>query len=87
MSDFFKPPASAKAQLTPFKAEIDANDIQDFKKLLALSKIGPAVYENQQSDRRYGMTRDWLIRAKQYWETSYDWYVMPDSNNPRIVRS
>lgn len=73
MSDFSKPPSNASVQPKPFRAEIDASAIQDLKRLLALSKIGPATYENQQSDRRFGMTREWLSKAKQHWETSYDW--------------
>lgn len=77
MSDFSKPPSTAKVQPKPFKAEIDANAIQSMKHLLAHSKLGPVTYENQQSDRRFGMTRDWLSKAKQHWETTYDWYIDP----------
>lgn len=73
MSDFSKLPSNAKVQPKPFKAQIDQDAIQEFKQLLKLSKIGPAVYENQQQDRRFGMTREWLEKAKKHWETDYDW--------------
>jgi hypothetical protein len=75
MADYAQVPSTAKVQPKPFKVEIDANDIQVMKHLLAHSKIGPATYENQQTDRRFGMNRDWLINAKKHWETTYDWYA------------
>ncbi|KAG9661475.1 alpha/beta-hydrolase, partial [Aureobasidium melanogenum] len=73
MADYAQIPSTAKVQPKPFKVEIDANDIQSMKHLIAHSKIGPATYENQQTDRRFGMNRDWLIKAKKHWETNYDW--------------
>jgi len=73
MADYAQVPSTAKVQPKPFKVEIDANEIQVMKHLLAHSKIGPATYENQQTDRRFGMNRDWLIKAKKHWETTYDW--------------
>lgn len=79
MADYAQVPSTAKAQPKPFKVEIDANEIQVMKHLLAHSKIGPATYENQQTDRRFGMNRDWLIKAKKYWETTYDWYLLHPS--------
>jgi microsomal epoxide hydrolase len=75
MADYAQVPSTAKVQPKPFKVEIDANEIQVMKHLLAHSKIGPATYENQQTDRRFGMNRDWLIKAKKHWETIYDWYA------------
>ncbi|CAD0028213.1 unnamed protein product [Aureobasidium pullulans] len=74
MADYSTIPPTAKVQPKPYKVEIDANDISSMKHLLAHSKIGPATYENQQTDRRFGMNRDWLINAKKHWETEYDWY-------------
>ncbi|THX71942.1 alpha/beta-hydrolase [Aureobasidium pullulans] len=73
MADYSTIPSTAKVQPRPYKVEIDANDISSMKHLLAHSKIGPATYENQQTDRRFGMNRDWLINAKKHWETEYDW--------------
>jgi microsomal epoxide hydrolase len=75
MADYAQVPSTAKVQPKPFKVEIDANEIQVMKHLLAHSKIGPATYENQQTDRRFGMNRDWLIKAKKHWEATYDWYL------------
>ncbi|KAF7846051.1 hypothetical protein BT93_L5425, partial [Corymbia citriodora subsp. variegata] len=57
----------------PFKAEIPEEAISELKQLLKLSKVAPVVYENQQHDRKYGVTRDWLVQAKKHWETDFDW--------------
>ncbi|KAI5203400.1 alpha/beta-hydrolase [Aureobasidium subglaciale] len=73
MANYAQVPSNAKVQPKPFKVEIDANEIQSMKHLLAHSKIGPATYENQQKDRRFGMNREWLIEAKKHWEGAYDW--------------
>ncbi|KAH0371222.1 alpha/beta-hydrolase, partial [Aureobasidium melanogenum] len=73
MANYAQVPSTAKVQPKPFKVEIDANEIQSMKHLITHSKIGPATYENQQTDRRFGMNRDWLIKAKKHWETTYDW--------------
>jgi len=62
-------PSSAK----PFTLSISDSDLDDFKTLLKLSKLGPLTYENQQSDRRYGITQEWLSTAKEHWLTKYDW--------------
>ncbi|KAI4723143.1 alpha/beta-hydrolase [Aureobasidium sp. EXF-10727] len=81
MANYAQVPSAAKVQPKPFKVEIDANDIQSMKHLLAHSKIGPATYENQQTDRRFGMNRDWLSKAKKHWETTYDWRRCEDQIN------
>lgn len=73
MSDYSKIPSKATAKPKPFKASIPEENLSEFKQLLKLSKIAPVVYENQQQDRRFGTTRDWLVNAKKHWETSYDW--------------
>ena len=73
MSDYTKLPSKAKAQPEPFTAKIPEERLQEFKQLLKLSKIGPAVFENQSQDRAYGLNRDWLINAKKVWESDFDW--------------
>lgn len=73
MSDYTKIPSTAKAQPKPFEAKIPEEKLTELNTLLKYSKIGPAVWENQQEDRRFGITRDWLVNAKNEWETSYDW--------------
>jgi microsomal epoxide hydrolase len=66
-------PSKASLKLTPFEAHVPEDELSDFKQLLKLSKIGPATYENQREDRYFGISRAWLQKAKQHWETQYDW--------------
>ncbi|KAK4981979.1 hypothetical protein LTR50_007860 [Elasticomyces elasticus] len=73
MSSFNKIPSGAKQQPKPFKANIEEEKLSEFKQLLKLSKLGPVTYENQQEDRRYGVTRQWMKNAKEHWETKFDW--------------
>ena len=68
MADYSKVPTSVKLQVKPFKAHVDEQKLQHMKDLLKLSPIGPAVFENTNAGRKYGMKRDWLEKAKKYWE-------------------
>lgn len=65
----YSPPASAK----PFTLNIPDQDISEWRQLLRLSKLGPATYENTQTKENYGVTKEWLTEAKDYWLNTYDW--------------
>lgn len=75
MANFAKIPLSSRLQPKPFIARIDDQKLQDFKQLIKLSPVGPAVFENTSAGRLYGMQRDWLVKAKNHWETEFDWCV------------
>ncbi|CAK1361568.1 putative epoxide hydrolase [Cercospora beticola] len=85
MADFSKAPAGSKADIKPFKAHVDQQKIDDFKTLLKLSPVANANYENSDPSvagpRRYGVPRDWLINAKDYWLNKYDWRKTEDYIN------
>lgn len=66
-------PSKASLKPSKFTAHVSDHDLNDFKQLLKLSKIGPETYENLKNDRYFGVTRQWLKEAKQHWESSYDW--------------
>lgn len=66
-------PSNASLKPSKFTAQVSDQDLNDFKQLLKLSKIGPETYENLREDRYFGVNRQWLKEAKQHWETSYDW--------------
>ncbi|KAI9053690.1 hypothetical protein LZ554_002643 [Drepanopeziza brunnea f. sp. 'monogermtubi'] len=67
------PPPSAPTQPTPFKVNIPDSDIADFKQLLKLSRVSKETYENVQTDRRFGVSREWIMNAKKVWESEFDW--------------
>lgn len=64
----------AKAKLAPSRFTAHASDEQlaDFHQLLKLSKIAPETYEGLQTDRRFGITTNWLTEAKAAWE-NFNW--------------
>ncbi|KAI7038525.1 hypothetical protein KC352_g46784, partial [Hortaea werneckii] len=69
----------------------DDAKLQHMKELLKLSPIGPAVWENTSKDqgdnlmsnteRRFGMRRDWLSNAKDHWLNKFDWRKHEDYIN------
>lgn len=72
MAEYTKIPKIAKQQPKPFTAHTPESAIDEFKTLLKLSKLPPKTYENQQSDRRFGVSLDWMQEAKSAWE-KFDW--------------
>lgn len=65
----YTPPSSAK----PFTLNIPDKEFSEWKQLLELSKIAPETWEGSHEDGRYGVSRGWLIDAKDYWLNQYDW--------------
>ncbi|OAK97864.1 alpha/beta-hydrolase [Phaeosphaeriaceae sp. SRC1lsM3a] len=65
----YSPPSSAK----PWTLNIPDQDLSEWRQLLQLSKIGPTTYENTQKENNFGVTKEWLSNAKDYWLNTYDW--------------
>jgi microsomal epoxide hydrolase len=68
-------PAEATLHPKPFRANVSDQELEDFKELLRLSKLGPKTFENLQSDEHFGISRDWLASAKDHWLHNHDWYA------------
>lgn len=83
MADYSKAPSGVKLDLKPFKAHVDDQKLQDFKTLLKLSPVAPPNWENSDKsvERRYGMPRDWILNAKEYWLNKFDWRKHEDYIN------
>jgi pimeloyl-ACP methyl ester carboxylesterase len=73
MADYGKLPSGVTLNVKPFTAKIEEQKIQDLKQLLKLSPIAAANFENSQNGRHFGINRDWLIKAKEYWLNEFDW--------------
>lgn len=73
MADFAQLPKGATLNVKPFNVNIEEQRIQDLKQLLKLSPIAAANFENSSNGRRYGIEREWLITAKDYWLNGFDW--------------
>ncbi|KAK4633797.1 putative epoxide hydrolase [Fulvia fulva] len=83
MADYGKLPAGVKLDVKPFKAHVDEQKLQDFKTLAKLSPVAPANYENSDTsvDRRYGVSRDWILNAKDHLLNQFDWRKQEDKIN------
>jgi microsomal epoxide hydrolase len=71
-------PTSAKgADIRPFTVDIPDSELERMKTLLKLSNVASSCYENSLPDgsRRFGLRREWLVKAKEVWETNFNWCV------------
>lgn len=83
MSGYDSLPAGASNNIRIFEANIPEEKLNELKQLIKLSPIGPVVYENDEGnhDRGFGMTRKWLVDAKEQWLNKFDWRVQEDCIN------
>jgi microsomal epoxide hydrolase len=81
MASFATLPSQATLPVKKFRAHVDEDKLQHFKKLLELSPIAPPVYENTHVGRKYGISRDWLENAKKVWLNDFDWRKQEDRIN------
>ncbi|KAK9561076.1 hypothetical protein V6Z88_000851 [Aspergillus fumigatus] len=68
-------PSTATIVPAPFQVAVPDEQIAELKTLVKLAKIAPPTLENQQQDRRYGVTSDWLTTMREKWLNDYDWRV------------
>lgn len=81
MSDYTEIPSNATLDVKPFTAHAPEDKVQHFKQLLELSPVGPAVFENTKSGRKFGIAREWLADAKAKWLAEFDWRKFEDRIN------
>ena len=74
MDEYDVLPYNPTVKSASFTIKLPEEDVEDFKQLLRLSKLGPQTYENQQPDERFGISYAWMQKAKASWETTFDWY-------------
>ncbi|OHE97717.1 epoxide hydrolase [Colletotrichum orchidophilum] len=63
-----------------FTLNVPDQSLDEFQQLLKLSKIGPETWYNKQEDGRFGVSRKWLITAKEAW-LKFDWRKQEDRIN------
>ncbi|KAF4449341.1 epoxide hydrolase [Fusarium albosuccineum] len=66
-------PVAPEANLKPYKLEIPDKEISRLHLLLDNCEIADENWENLQQDGRFGVSRDWLVKAVEQWRHSYDW--------------
>ncbi|KAK6212132.1 epoxide hydrolase [Colletotrichum tabaci] len=77
---FGKLPGGVLKTPEEFTLRVPDQDLEEFRQLLKLSKIGPETWYNKQEGGRFGVTREWLIKAKDAW-LKYDWRKQEDRIN------
>jgi len=83
MGSYDRLPEGCQLQPSPFTLSVPEQDYSDFKDLLRLSKLAPKTYENLQNDYRFGVSHDWMSKAKEFWEKQFDWYACPAHSSPQ----
>ncbi|KAH7036046.1 epoxide hydrolase [Microdochium trichocladiopsis] len=73
-------PREARRVPEAFTLHVPDQELDDFRTLLKLSRIGPETYYNRQEDGQFGVSRKWLIEAKDAWLQS-DWRGLEDRVN------
>lgn len=61
------------AHIEPFRIDIPQHEINRLHLLLDNSPLADANWENSQEDGRFGVTRDWLLKAVNDWRHNYNW--------------
>ncbi|KAJ5673560.1 hypothetical protein N7507_002687 [Penicillium longicatenatum] len=66
-------PPNTPGKAEPFDFHVSNEELVEFRELLNLSKIGPVTWWNQQKTPEFGVSLEWLSKAKETWLTSFDW--------------
>lgn len=73
MADYSTLPSGATLKPKPYKAQVPEEKLQLLKDLVKISPIAAPTFENTNAGRHFGMQREWLVKAKEEWTTSFDW--------------
>lgn len=69
-------PSGVKVQPTPFRISVSDSDLSQFRSLIQQAYIPPEQFYNKHANPatgKFGITRSWLIEARDYWLNKYDW--------------
>ncbi|KAK5674342.1 hypothetical protein LTS10_012926 [Elasticomyces elasticus] len=73
---------NSSVEVASFTASVPDSALADLKDSLRHAKIGPATFENTtKAGPEYGISRDWTIKARDYWLNKYDWRKTEDRIN------
>ncbi|KAK5988415.1 Putative epoxide hydrolase [Cladobotryum mycophilum] len=72
-SEFATLPEGVKVTPRPFKISVVEDKLQSLKVLVQHGHIAPPTYENSQEDGKFGVSRSWIIKARDYWLNTFDW--------------
>ncbi|KAL7791955.1 Alpha/Beta hydrolase protein [Trichoderma ceciliae] len=69
------PRSAHKEAVKAFTLAVPDAELDRMKTLIQLSTIASANYENTYADKsnEFGLTREWLVAAKDRWQNNFDW--------------
>lgn len=69
------PSSANKEAIKAFTLAVPDAELTCMNTLIQLSTVASANYENTYADKshEFGLTREWLVAAKDRWENSFDW--------------
>ena len=70
---FAELPHESAIPLHPFKIDTPQSELDDLKALLAATRLPTKTFENVQTKDNFGVTRKWIVEAKDTWLNSFDW--------------
>lgn len=69
-------PHDVQGKIEKFELHVEEQQVRDFKQLVRLSPVAKECYENRgEGHNGLGVTRAWMLEAKAYWESEFDWYL------------
>ncbi|KIW44806.1 uncharacterized protein PV06_03252 [Exophiala oligosperma] len=82
MAEYDNVPSRASVKVDKFELSIPDEQISDLKTLLRLSPLAPETYENLHTDDgKFGVSYEWMKKAKEHWLNKYDWRKVETYNN------
>ncbi|SCV68230.1 BQ2448_351 [Microbotryum intermedium] len=64
-------PRGATLDPKPFKISFSGQELSDLAQLARLGRLPVLTWV--QTDRKYGVKREWIVEAKKRWEDGFDW--------------
>ncbi|KAL9105911.1 MAG: hypothetical protein Q9227_008970 [Pyrenula ochraceoflavens] len=74
-------PNGASGDFKPFKIAIPKDQVEEMNTLIKLSKIAPQTFENSFIDLKYGVGREWMVKARDEWMNNFSWSKAEDRMN------
>lgn len=73
------PSTANKNAIKSYTLAIRKAELTRMNTLVELSNIATPNYENTGADKsqEFGVTREWLMAAKERWQNTFIWYVTP----------
>jgi microsomal epoxide hydrolase len=73
MSGFDQLPLGAANFVKRIQVRIDDKKINQLKSLVEIAPVAVPTWENGREDRDLGVSREWLLNAKEHWTSNFSW--------------